>query len=224
MPRVGRKGAKGPECFARRWTHGNAAGIVPTVTNPFDPGYYFSEQLRAFGFARVGENCMVARNSTIIGLENIALGDNVRIDGFTSLIAPNGKIRIGSYVHIATACMIGARAGCEIEDYSSLSQGVRIFTAIDDFSGRQFSNGTVPAELQGVHSAPVSIGRYVPLGSGTIVLPGTVVGEGAAVGAMSLVAQNLNEWTIYAGNPLQVKGKRARDFLALEARMGAEGP
>ena len=194
------------------------------VTNPFDPGYYFSDQLRAFGFARVGENCMVARNCTIIGLENIALGDNVRIDGFTSLIAPNGSIRIGSYVHIATACMIGARAGCEIGDFSSLSQGVRIFTAIDDFSGRHFSNGTVPVDLQGVHSAPVSIARYVPVGSGTIILPGTVIGEGAAVGAMSLVAQSLKAWTIYAGNPLQVKGERASDVLALEARIRGEAP
>ena len=73
------------------------------MTNPFDPGYYTSPELRSFGFARVGENSVIARNCTIIGLENITIGDNVRIDGFTSLIAPNGRIRIGSYVHIATA-------------------------------------------------------------------------------------------------------------------------
>jgi hypothetical protein len=58
----------------------------------------------------------------IIGLANITLGDNVRIDGFSSLIAPNGRIRIGSFVHIATACMLGARGGIEIGDFSSLSQ------------------------------------------------------------------------------------------------------
>jgi galactoside O-acetyltransferase len=139
--------------------------------NPFDPGYYSSLELRSFGFARVGENCMVARNCTVIGLANITLGDHVRIDGFTSLIAPKGRIKIGSYVHIAGGCMLGARGGIELGDFSSLSQGVRIFTAIDDFSGNHLSNATVPEDLTGVQAAPVSIGRYVPIGSGSIVLP-----------------------------------------------------
>lgn len=191
------------------------------MSNPFDPGYYTSPELRAFGFARVGENSIVARNCTIIGLENITIGDHVRIDGFTSLIAPAGRIKIGSHVHIATACMIGARAGVEIGDFSSLSQGVRIFTAIDDYSGRRFSNATVPAEFSGVHSAPVSIGRYVPIGSGSIVLPGVHIGEGAAVGAMSMVTQALREWTIYAGNPAKQTGERSRELLLLEPSVAA---
>lgn len=189
--------------------------MARTVGNPFDPGYYTSHELRAFGFARVGENCMVARNCTIIGLSAITMGDNVRIDGFTSLIAPEGRIAIGSFVHIATACMIGARAGVEIGDYSSLSHGVRIFTAIDDFSGRRLSNATIPADLTGVHSAPVAIGRYVPIGAGSIVLPGVRIGEGAAVGAMSLIAGACAEWTIYSGNPARATGVRSRELLGL---------
>lgn len=190
--------------------------MFPGVGNPFDPGYYFSPELRAFGFARVGENCTVARNCTIIGLENIMLGDNVRIDGFSSLIAPKGRIVIGSFVHIATACMLGARGGIAIGDFASLSQGVRIFTAIDDFSGRYLSNATVPEDLTKVHSAPVRIGAYVPVGAASIILPGVEVGEGAAVGAMSLVPQSLKGWTIHAGNPAKAVGERARDLVRLE--------
>jgi galactoside O-acetyltransferase len=186
------------------------------VNNPFDPGYYTSPELRAFGFARVGENSVVARNCTIIGLENITIGDNVRIDGFTSLIAPRGRIKIGSFVHIATGCMLGARAGIDIGDFSSLSQGVRVFTAIDDFSGRRLSNATVPEELAGVQSAPVRIGAYVPVGSGSMILPGVSIEDGAAVGAMSLVQRNLRGWTIHAGNPAKPIGERARDLLRLE--------
>jgi galactoside O-acetyltransferase len=189
------------------------------VENPFDPGYFTSDQLRAFGFARVGEGCMVARNCTIIGLANITIGDNVRIDGFTSIIAPAGRVRIGSHVHIATACMLGARGGIEIGDYSSLSQGVRLFTAIDDFSGRRMSNSQVPDRVLGVHTAPVTIGACVPIGSGTIVLPGVDIGEGAAVGAMSLVPRSLPGWAIYAGNPAVRTGDRARDVAHLAATL-----
>lgn len=184
-------------------------------SNPFDPGYYTSLELRAFGFARVGEGCMIARNCTIIGLANITIGDNVRIDGFTSIIAPAGKVRIGSHVHIATACMLGARGGIEIGDFSSLSQGVRIFTAIDDFSGRRMSNSQVPDDVLGVQVAPVTLGAYVPIGSGTIVLPGVTIGEGAAVGAMSLVPRSLDGWAIYAGNPAKKTGERSRDLVGL---------
>lgn len=186
------------------------------MSNPFDPGYYSSMELRAFGFARVGEGCMVARNCTIIGLANITIGDNVRIDGFTSIIAPAGRVKIGSHVHIATGCMLGARGGIELGDFSSLSQGVRIFTAIDDFSGRRMSNSTVPDEALGVQTAPVTIGKYVPVGSGSIILPGVDIGEGAAVGAMSLVPTSLAGWAIYAGNPAKETAKRSRDLLALE--------
>lgn len=194
------------------------------MENPFDPGYFTSDQLRAFGFARVGEGCMVARNCTIIGLPNITLGDWVRIDGFTSIIAPNGSVRIGSHVHLASGCALGARAGIEIGDFASLSQGVRVFTAIDDFRGHRLSNATVPAELTGVQSAPVTIGAYVPIGSGTIILPGVEIGEGAAVGAMSLVPHSLAPWTIHAGNPARATGPRSRDLLRLVplARTGDE--
>ena len=191
-------------------------------SNPFDPGYYTSLELRAFGFARVGEGCMIARNCTVIGLANITIGDNVRIDGFTSIVAPAGKLRIGSHVHIATACMLGARGGIDIGDFSSLSQGVRIFTAIDDFSGRRMSNSQVPDDVLGVQVAPVTIGAYVPIGSGTIVLPGVTIGEGAAVGAMSLVPRSLDGWAIYAGNPAKKTGERARNVAQLAA--GLEGP
>ncbi len=186
------------------------------MENPFNPGYFSSLELRSFGFARVGENTAVARNCTIIGLENVVIGDNVRIDGFTSIIAPKGRVEIGSWVHIASGCFLGARAGIEIGDFSSLSQGVRLFSAIDDFSGRGMISATLPPEVQRIHSAPISIGRHVPVGSGTLVLPGVTIGEGAAVGALSLVNQPLKEWTIYAGNPAKEAGARARDLLALE--------
>jgi acetyltransferase-like isoleucine patch superfamily enzyme len=36
---------------------------------------------------------------------------------------------------------------------------------------------------------------------------------------MSLVAQSLQEWTIYAGNPAKPTGKRSRKLLDLVARL-----
>lgn len=191
------------------------------MTNPFDTGYYSSAELRAFPFVRVGENSAIARNCTIVGLHNIAVGDHVRIDSGTVIIAAAGALRIGNHVQIGIGCVIGARGGVDLEDYSSLSHGARILSAIDDFSGRHMTNSTLPDGVLGVTAAPVRIGRYVPIGSGTIVLPGVEVGEGAAVGALSLVNRSLDPWRIYSGNPVNDLGPRSRDLLALAARLAA---
>jgi acetyltransferase-like isoleucine patch superfamily enzyme len=192
------------------------------VHNPFDQGYFRSDELRAFGFARVGEGSAIARTCTIVGLENIVIGDFVRIDGFTTIIATQGSLRIGSHVHICSGCVLGARGGIELADFSSLSHGVRLLSAIDDFSGKRMTNSTVPAELLGVQAAPIRIGRYVPIGSGCTILPGATIGEGSAVAAMSVVNRPLAEWTLYGGNPAAELGRRSRDLLALAKEFEGE--
>jgi galactoside O-acetyltransferase len=189
------------------------------MTNPFDPGYFSSFELRAFPFARVGENSAIARNCTIIGLENIKIGDNVRIDGFTSIIASSGSIVIGSHIQIGIGCVLGGRGGITIGDYSSLSSGVRILSAIDDFGGRHMAGSTLPDDVLGVHAAPVRIGKHVPIGAGALILPGIDIEDGAAVGAMSVVNRSRKGWTIHSGNPVKEVAPRAQDVLALETRV-----
>jgi acetyltransferase-like isoleucine patch superfamily enzyme len=66
----------------------------------------------------------------------------------------------------------------------------------------------------GVTIAPIRVGRYVPIGTGTLLLPGTDIGEGAAIHAMSAVAGTLPAWTICGGNPAKPLGPRSRHLLA----------
>lgn len=160
--------------------------------NLFDPGYFTSDELRQCGFARVGEGCAIARNCTILGLENITLGDWVRIDGYTTIVATRGTLRIGSHVHICSGCVIGARGSVELGDFSSLSHSVKVLSATDDFSGERMTNSTLPEEVLGVAVAPIKVGRYVPVGTGALLLPGTDIGEGGAIHAMSVVAGPLS--------------------------------
>jgi len=53
----------------------------------FDPGYYNERDLREAGFKSIKKNVSIAKNCTIIGLSNISIGNNVRIDGYCSIIA-----------------------------------------------------------------------------------------------------------------------------------------
>lgn len=193
------------------------------MQNPFDPGYYGSEELREFGFKSVGENVSIARNCTIIGLPNIFIGNHVRIDGYTTLAATAGQVSIGNYIHIGGRCHFNAAEDLTFGDFGGTSQGVRIYTASDDYTGKALMGPMVPRDCRMVQRAPVVLGRYAVIGSGTVVLPGASIGEGSVVGALSLVTKPLDPWGVYFGCPAKRLKNRSRALLAHEARIMAEG-
>lgn len=188
------------------------------MENPFNPGYFGSAELRAMGFAAVGEAVQIARNCTIVGLENIVLGDHVRIDAMCSIIA-TGPIEFGGRNHIGAFCHLVGRGGLTLGRFAGLSQRVSIYTASDDYGGRFLTNPTVPADYTSCTVAPVRLGRHVIVGSGAVILPGVEIGEGASVGALSLVTRSLEGWGVYFGTPAKRLKNRLRDLLALEARL-----
>lgn len=193
--------------------------------NPFDPGYYSEAELADAGFRSLGRNVRIARNCTILGLENISIGDNVRIDGYCTFVANgDGWLRIGSYIHVGGYCLLSAGSGIELKDFSGLSQGVRLYSRSDDYSGVHLTNPTIPPEFTGVHEGTVTLGRHVILGSGTIVMPGVEVGEGSAVGANSLLNKSLDPWGIYFGSPAKRVKSRTKNLLELEKSLLGGSP
>lgn len=55
-----------------------------------------------------------------------------------------------------------------------------------------------------VKISPVRICNKAWIGYGCIVLPGVTVGEGAVVGAGSVVTSDVPPWTVFAGNPARL--------------------
>jgi len=180
--------------------------------------------LRKLGFSAIGEEVLVSDKASIHGASRIALGDHVRIDDFCVLSAGEEGMRIGSYVHVACQCTLIGKARIELEDFCNLSGRVAVYSSTDDFSGAGMTNPMVPLELRQVTDAPVRIGRHVIIGTGAVVLPGVTIGEGAAVGALTLVKKSLEPFTMYAGVPARRIGARSRSFLDLEAKLRAARP
>ena len=50
----------------------------------------------------------------------------------------------------------------------------------------------------------IHLGRGCSTGTGTIIMPGVTIGEGAIVGAGSLVTKDIPAWTIAFGRPAKV--------------------
>lgn len=137
--------------------------------------------------------------SRVLGTEYIVFGSPVIVDDF-ALVYARAPVHIGNYVHIAAFASVIGSDRIDIEDFAAVSHGARVLTATDDFKGPGFGNSTVPMEFRNIRSAPVRIGRFCIVGANSVVLPGVTIGEGATVGACSVVTRDLEPWGVYIGN------------------------
>ena len=108
--------------------------------------------------------------------KDIFVGDNVRIDsGHSNLIY------IGDHAHITGGC----RLLCH-------QRNLRHYYKGDDAA-------KLPYKLGEIH-----IGKGVMIGMESLIMPGVIIGEGAIVGAYSLVTRDIPAWTIATGRPAKV--------------------
>lgn len=177
------------------------------------------DQLLRMGFKSVGENVNISDKASFYRTDKIIIGDNVRIDDFSVLSAGQGGIEIGSYIHIAVYCSLIGAAKITLKDYSNLSSKVAIYSSSDDYSGEYMTNPMVPEEFTNVHHGDVSIGKHVVLGCGAVVLPGVTIGDGAAIGALSLVNKSCFGFFVYAGVPVKIIKPRSKNLISLEHKL-----
>jgi galactoside O-acetyltransferase len=173
-------------------------------------GFLTAEQLIGLGFAEVGEKVLIHETVVLVGVQNICLGSNVRIDPYCVLSA-GAELTIGSHVHIAAHVLLAGGAGIRIRDFAGISHGTKLLSTSDDFSAGVLTGPTVPLDLRKVVAAPIVIGRHAVIGANSVVLPGTRVGDGATVGALSLARGALEDWKVYAGVPARVIGVRDKE-------------
>lgn len=179
-------------------------------------------QAYRLGFHEVGADVVVWPRAHVVGADRITVGDSVFVDDFALVMAVE-PITIGSFVHVATGVTILGGGRLVLEDFAGISGGVRIYTGNDDYLGSSLTGPTVPAAYRTVHRAPVHVGRHCIVGANSVVLPGVTIGEGATVGALSLVSRDLEPWTVYGGTPARPLRERPRErILELEAQLRAE--
>lgn len=178
--------------------------------------FFDIHELNQLGFKSIGSEVKIARNSQLIGLQNISIGSNVRIDSFCSLIASAGFLSIGNNVHIASGVHLSAGGGIEIQDFAGISAGSIVLSKSEDFSGNFLINPTVPEEFKNVTSGKITLEKHSIIGANSTVLPGVTISKGAVVGANSLVKNTIPADSIYAGSPAKYIKPRNIKYLELE--------
>jgi len=176
-------------------------------------GFLSQNELKRLEFLELGENVLISDKVSIYNAKNIKIGSNVRIDDFCILSASEQGIQIGNHVHIACYVSLIGKAQIKLEDYVGVSSKTAIYSSSDDYSGNYMTNPTISDEFKKVDNRPVLLKKFSILGAGCIVLPGVCIGEGTAIGALSLVTKNIPDWGIYSGSPLRFVKNRKKEML-----------
>lgn len=109
------------------------------------------------------------------------------------------RLSMGARSTIGQRCYIDARGGVRIEADVSMSREAAVLTATHIPDDERFA-----ARL-----APVHLGRRCWIGMRALIMPGVRVGEGAVVGAGSIVTADVEPYTIVAGAPaVALRGRR----------------
>ena len=185
---------------------------------------YYKTKLR-----HMGKNVKIGVGVRIINPQNVSLGDDVQIGDHCHLIAnskkgislddgarlkygvyldtemPEGYIKIGKRVYIGTGCCLHGHKGLEIGDFALLAQNITITPASHTFND--------PDEI--IYKQPctvdkVTLGRDCYLGMNVCVVCTGDVGEGAVVGAGSVVVKEIPPYSVAVGVPAKVIKKRGK--------------
>jgi acetyltransferase-like isoleucine patch superfamily enzyme len=144
----------------------------------------------------IAKDSMIACNFIFESNEGeINIGERTYIGSGTSLISKS-KITIGNDVTIAW--------GCQIYDHNShsldwLERRKDILLQNEDY--RNGLNFITHKDWSVVKTAPILICDKVWIGFDVTILAGVTIGEGAIIGAKSVVRKDVEPWSIVIGNP-----------------------
>jgi len=171
----------------------------------------------------LGKNVIIGKTVRIRYPELVSIGDNCIIDDFTYISA---SLEMKNNVHISAGCKIigGKDSKVSFGQYSTLSPGVVLAAGSDDYVGG-IATPLVPAEVKGdVMIGHIHLGKHCIVGSNSVVLPNVTFGDGASVGALSLVKSDLQPWTLYAGVPAKkIKDRKREQILKFEEVLKGRG-
>lgn len=147
---------------------------------------------------------------------DVKLGQDVRIYGFVNLYGCviGDETRIGAFVEIQAGATVGKRVkisshtficeGVTIEDNAFIGHGVMFIN--DRYPRATNENGSIQT-TENWECVPTLVCNGASIGSNATILCGVKVGEGAVVGAGSVVTKDVLPYTIVAGNPARLLRK-----------------
>ena len=151
---------------------------------------------------------------------DVRLGRDVKIFEFVNLygceIGDDSKI--GTFVEIQRGAKIGRRV--KVSSHTFICEGVEIEDDVFVGHAVTFINDRYPSAVTADGKPPTAadwtvvptiVRKSASIGSGSTILCGVEIGEGALVGAGSVVTKSVPPHTIVAGNPARMLRKTVKE-------------
>jgi acetyltransferase-like isoleucine patch superfamily enzyme len=194
--------------------------ILEAIFSPIKAGIIYLPGVGGYGLRRLyysrrlkhlGKNSLIDVGVIISGEKNVSIGDYVWIDRYCGLEAIKGFIEIGKRVHVGPHNILVGIGGLKIGDYISISGDCKFYTTTHHWgNGKRMAGPMVPMWQQEYKIEPITIESEAFIGAGVVVLPGIKIGEGAVVGANSVVTKDVPPWTVVVGIPAKPIGMRPK--------------
>ena len=160
-------------------------------------------------FGKFGLNSVICfPANTIFNEEFIHIGSGTMIGPHVTMSAgmvPGQQCISNPVVSIGDRCLIGKGSG--IVGHLEIVIGNDVWTGHNVYitdQNHDYRDVTVPMSKQSMPERAVTIGDGSWLGYGTVVLPGACIGKHVAVGANSVVAGTLPDYSVAVGSPARV--------------------
>lgn len=163
---------------------------------------------------QVKGNAKIGLHFSIVGPENIKVGENFSGGDGVSLWTwstyngdkrtQNPSMVIGNNVTITNNCVITCANRVEIGDGTLLGRGTFI---TDNSHGKNvdIDELKIPPNKRNLYSkGPVKIGKNVWTGTNVCIMPGVSIGDGAIIGANSVVTHDVPAACVAVGAPARV--------------------
>ena len=156
---------------------------------------------------KIGKNSTIKYSSEfkLTGGAKLVIGSNCTIkeNSYFLLTKPNPYLQIGDYVGIGRNCYIAIKDHLEIGSYTRIGPNVTILDQDHTYEKSDLIMNQ-HADIQ-----KVKIGKDVWIGANAIVLKGITIGDGAILGAGSVVTKDIPPYEIWAGVPAKFIKERS---------------
>lgn len=152
--------------------------------------------LRSRLASRVPASVVILSSPELHGSGDITLGENLFLYRELYLETQgNGRIAIGDGavlsrgVHVVAHAAVTIGVGTMIGEYSSIRDANHVY------------RGPQPIRDAGHSARPINIGKNVWVGRGAAILAGVTIGDGAVIGANSVVTRDVAAGEVVGGAP-----------------------
>ncbi|MDQ4142561.1 MAG: hypothetical protein M3198_02275 [Actinomycetota bacterium] len=155
------------------------------------------------GSTRIGPDAVLRSHSVVYLCVRVGSG-----------LTTGHHVLIREHTTIGDRCIFGSYASCDgytvvgsdthVGQYAQLSQGARIGNGCFIGGHTVFSDNRMAVRIPDRDLDGAVVGDFVRIGLGCVILPGVSIGEGAMVGAGSIVSRDVPSGVLAFGSPCRV--------------------